>query len=61
MGRMAFGDAPAPCPGLVQEHGRFWCGLVVLEEARGDEPLFARTLAVGAGCDSETEEEMSRG
>lgn len=55
VGRVAFGDVPAPCPALVFDAGRWWCGLVVLEQHRGDDPLFARTLAIGVGCDTSVE------
>lgn len=54
---LAAGFSEGPCPALIFEAGRFWCGLVVLEKEKGDRPLLAKTLAIGRGCDSQMEGE----
>ena len=51
-----------PRPALLFIQGRSWCGLVLAEyEARCHDPsvlpVLENTLAIGQGCDSETEEE----
>lgn len=57
VGLAAFGQSqPAPCPALVVNDGRYWCGLVLMEQDSGASPLFAQTLAIGRGCDSDDEE-----
>jgi len=58
---MAFGNVPAPCPGLTLVQGRFWCQLVLAEQqAQGlgvvTAPRLAEALAIGRGCDSQVEE-----
>jgi len=47
---LAIGDGPGPCPLMVFEEGRFWCGLVMLEKEKGLEPLVRNILGIGRGC-----------
>jgi hypothetical protein len=61
VGSAAFGDVAAPCPTLLFVQGRYWCGLVLaVYEARRQDPsvlpVLEDTLAIGRGCDAETEE-----
>jgi hypothetical protein len=61
IGQMAFGDVPAPCPGLTFVQGRFWCQLVLAEQqAQGlgvvTAPRLAEALAIGRGCDAEDDD-----
>lgn len=53
IGRVAFPDVPAPCPGMVFDDGRFGCMLVLVEAASGMEPLIATALGIGKGCDAD--------
>lgn len=53
IGLMIYGDAqPAPCPALVRKDGRFWCKVVLVEEAQGLPPIAAEALGIGFGCDT---------
>jgi hypothetical protein len=53
IGRLAWPEAEAPCPGLWKEGNRMWCGLVVLETVNKHEPLFANKLGIARGCCSD--------
>lgn len=53
IGREAFGDVPAPCPGMLFDEGRFHCKLVLIESLSGMEPLLATVLGIGKGCDAD--------
>lgn len=47
-------DQKAPCPALVDDGTRYYCGFVITEEnspLRAN-PLIAISLAIGKGCDS---------
>ncbi len=57
-GEMAFGDVPAPCPGMSFREGRFWCKLVETERAAGMEPIIENSLGIGAGCFATAEEPL---
>ena len=53
---MAFGRSePAPCPALVWDAGRYWCGMVRREEARSAPSWIAELLDIGGGCGMEDE------
>jgi hypothetical protein len=54
---MAFGRSePAPCPALLFDAGRFWCGMVLTEKAAGMKPMIADALGIGIGCGMEDDE-----
>lgn len=53
IGQMAFPGASAPCPGMLFDEGRFHCKLVLTEQMAGMEPLIARALGIGKGCDAD--------
>lgn len=56
VGQMRHGpDTPAPCPSLVESHGRTWCGVVIMEPAIGEGRTIASALGIGRGCDSDDE------
>ena len=46
------GVTEPPCAWLRFHDGRFWCGLVEMEQAAGMELLVAQALGVGRGCDA---------
>lgn len=58
IGRMAFPDAPAPCPALRFNGKMHRCSLVEFEGEAGIEPIFAEALGIGKGCCSDDAEEM---
>lgn len=49
-------DANAPCPMLVDDGKRYWCGLVIMEDkhphARAN-PLIQIGLGIGKGCQAD--------
>ena len=55
IGKIAYPDAVAPCPALVYSADRTHsiCAIVDTERRSGMEPLIARALGVGKGCDSD--------
>jgi hypothetical protein len=50
IGRIAFPDAVAPCPGLRERPEGMRCALVETEIATGMEPLLQNALGIGRGC-----------
>ena len=64
LGEMIFGAVAPPCPALLFVQGRYWCSLVLMEYAtrRHDAsvpPVLEHSLAIGWGCDAETDEEVA--
>lgn len=53
IGREAFPDAEAPCPGLIYTDNRLWCKLVIIEQLNGMNPEIASALGIGRGCCSD--------
>lgn len=54
LGKHIHGDAQeAPCPSLVFQNGRFWCGAVLAADSMGLGPALRFSLGIGAGCDAE--------
>ena len=53
IGKVAFPGARAPCPAVAFDDGRFICKLVAVEKMAGMEPLIARALGIGRGCDAD--------
>ena len=52
MGRLVHGDeAKEPCPSLVWDGHRYWCGVVLSTEGAAREKL-VENMAIGAGCGS---------
>lgn len=45
---------PAPCPSMIFDSGRFWCGAVLMADEL--EPMYGLAirlkLGIGVGCDS---------
>lgn len=55
IGRMLFDDTPAPCPALVSDGRRYWCGVASQMEgvnAPMNPAMFATIMGFGFGCDS---------
>lgn len=56
-GKLAFPDAPAPCPGLLFTKQRTYCKLVIVEQAHPElPPLIQQGLQIGAGCTMKDED-----
>lgn len=56
VGETAFGDdMEAPCPALIHDAGRWWCGFMLTEKAGGHPPRIAHSLGAGVGCGMEDE------
>ena len=53
IGKIAFGEVPAPCPGMLFDEGRFHCKLVLVERLSGMAPRIATALGIGKGCDAD--------
>lgn len=55
-------DTVAPCPFLLQQDGRNWCRLVLAEQFLNQqglcEPVFAKALGIGRGCDATKPDEV---
>ena len=45
----------APCPSLMFENGRYWCGFVLAEDLTRSASLIGNALGIGKGCDSDDE------
>ncbi len=50
VGKIAFPDAKAPCPGLLFGKDRTFCKFMVAEIEFGLEPIVQTVLAAGIGC-----------
>lgn len=50
IGKLAFPEAEAPCPAMVFEDNRFYCGIVLAEQAAGLAPAVYEALGIGKGC-----------
>lgn len=53
IGNLAFPDHGGVCPALVMDEGRFFCGIVLAEQAAGIEPKVYEALGIGRGCCSD--------
>jgi hypothetical protein len=48
---LTFPGIEAPCPALFQEEdGRHRCGIVIMENHLGVDPVVKNTLGIGCGC-----------
>lgn len=53
LGKMAYPNGSLPCPALVFDGGRTFCGFVLTEQENGMKPILQRALAIGKGCSME--------
>ena len=53
IGKQVHGDIEGPCPSMTYQEGRFFCGVVLIEELAGMEPLIRQALGIGRGCDAD--------
>lgn len=54
--RILYGeDVQAPCPALIIDQHRSWCGVVVAEPRINPERPLALAMGIGTGCDSYVE------
>lgn len=49
-GAIAFPDSKAPCPALSIRNDEACCGLVMIEEIAGLDPVVRKILGIGCGC-----------
>ncbi len=56
IGDKAYPGRSAPCPALVVLDGRAKCGIVMMEERAGLEPIVRKSLGIGCGCSMEDED-----
>lgn len=62
IGKMIFNTETLPCPGLIYENGKHWCGPVMGEIIYpGFSKMFKLALGIGKGCDSEIIERKEYG
>ena len=62
IGEKAYPGQSAPCPALVVLEGQAKCGIVMMEEHAGFEPIVRKVLGIGCGCsmeDDDTTEEQA--
>lgn len=62
IGQLAYPGQSAPCPALVVLEGKAMCGIVMMEERSGVEPVVRKFLGIGCGCsmeDADTTEEQA--
>lgn len=50
IGQQAFPNRSAPCPALVVSKGQAKCGLVIMEDHVGLEPVIRKSIGIGCGC-----------
>lgn len=54
IGQEVYGHGcPAPCPGMKFDGQRFVCIFVAFEAFKHVEPLLAKSLGIGKGCDAD--------
>jgi hypothetical protein len=56
IGKQAFGEEQAaPCPALMSDGKRYYCGFVIAEETSElrATPIIANALGIGKGCDAD--------
>ena len=56
VGELAFGTKIGPCPALMESEDGSLCGLVLMEEMTGVEPIVRKQLGIGCGCSMEDDD-----